>query len=126
MILKKIGRIRTAAQKFTDCLEIGTIYDPEIRRKCLEQLKEILEVKNHKNCIFKQKNIKKKKKSKSLLEQAPNIPKLLENTLSKRNKDIVFALDYSESMKQPGRIMHATKAIVTVNLIICNSLLLFS
>lgn len=44
MILKKIGRTRTAAEKFTDCLEIGTVYDPEIRRKCLEQLKEILEV----------------------------------------------------------------------------------
>jgi len=44
MILKKIGRTRTAAQRFTDCLELGTVYDPEIRRKCLEQLKEILEV----------------------------------------------------------------------------------
>lgn len=44
MILRKIGRTRTAAQKLTDCLELGTVYDPEIRRKCLEQLKEILEV----------------------------------------------------------------------------------
>ena len=67
----------------------------------------------------------KTKKSKSLIEQAPNIPKLLENTLSKKNKDIVFALDFSESMKQPGRLQHATKAIVTVNLVICHSLLLF-
>lgn len=44
IILKKIGKARTASQKFTDCLEIGTVYDPDIRRKCLEQLKEILEV----------------------------------------------------------------------------------
>jgi len=50
-----------------------------------------------------------------LLDQIPNIPKLLENTVSKKNKDIVFALDYSESMTQPGRLKHATKAIVTVN-----------
>ena len=45
MILKKIGRTRAAAQKFTDCLEIGTVYDPDIRRKCLEELKGIFEVK---------------------------------------------------------------------------------
>ena len=44
MLLKKIGRIRGAAEKFTNCLELGNIYDPEIRRKCLEQLKEIFEV----------------------------------------------------------------------------------
>jgi Mg-chelatase subunit ChlD len=49
-----------------------------------------------------------------MLENIPNIPKLLENTVSKKNKDIVFALDYSESMNQPGRLQHATKAIVTV------------
>lgn len=62
MILKKIGRIRTAAQKFTDCLEIGTVYDPEIRRKCLEQLKEILEVKKLKKFDI----LKKIKKNKTI------------------------------------------------------------
>ena len=55
------------------------------------------------------------KQNKGLLEQAPNIPKILDNTVSKKNKDIVFALDYSESMTQPGRLQYATKAIVTVN-----------
>ena len=44
MLLKKIGRTRSAAEKFTNCLELGTIYDPEIRRKCLEELKEIFDV----------------------------------------------------------------------------------
>ena len=46
--------------------------------------------------------------------------------MSKKNKDIVFALDYSESMTQPGRLKHATKAIVTVRnqiIIIINKIL---
>ena len=51
---------------------------------------------------------------KNLLEEAPNIPKLLENTVSKKNKDIVFALDFSESMTHPGRKAYALKAILTV------------
>lgn len=44
MLLKKTGRTQSAAEKFTECLEIGSVYDPEIRRKCLEELKEIFEV----------------------------------------------------------------------------------
>lgn len=44
MLLKKIGRTKAAAEKFTECLELGSVYDPEIRRKCLEQLKNIFEV----------------------------------------------------------------------------------
>ena len=84
MILKKIGRIRTAAQKFTDCLEIGTIYDPEIRRKCLEQLKEILEVKNHKNCLFKQKQYKKKKKVQVIIRTSPKYPKTFRKYLKQK------------------------------------------
>jgi len=44
MLYKKIGKTRLAAEKFTNCLELGSVYDPEIRRKCLEQLKEIFSV----------------------------------------------------------------------------------
>lgn len=57
-----------------------------------------------------------------MLDQAPNIPKLLENTLSKKNKDIVFALDYSESMTQGTRLEYATKAILVVSTLIRNDL----
>lgn len=113
MLLKKIGKTKAAAIKFTQCLELGDIYDPEIRRRCLEQLRDIFDV-----FLFFLNNstLTKKKKNYGFLEQIPNIPKLLENTVSKKNKDIVFALDYSESMIQPGRLKHATKAIVTVRL----------
>ena len=44
MLLKKIGKTKAAALKFTQCLEFGDIYDPEIRRRCLEQLRDIFEV----------------------------------------------------------------------------------
>jgi hypothetical protein len=44
MLLKKIGKTKSAAEKFTQCLELGDVYDPEIRRRCLEQLKEIFDV----------------------------------------------------------------------------------
>lgn len=49
-----------------------------------------------------------------MINEIPNINKLLDNTVTKRNKDIVFVLDFSESMTQNGRSKHATKAIVTV------------
>lgn len=44
MLLKKIGKTKAAAVKFTQCLELGDIYDPEIRRRCLEQLRDIFDV----------------------------------------------------------------------------------
>ena len=51
MFLKKYGKTKSAALKFTECLEIGKIYDPEIRKKCLEQLKEIFEVKRKQDLV---------------------------------------------------------------------------
>jgi hypothetical protein len=61
--------------------ETGKIYHPELRNKCLEHLKEILE-------------------SKNLLSKAPNIQRILDRNLKKNNNDIIFLLDISESMTE--------------------------
>ena len=61
--------------------ETGKIYDPEIRHKCLENLKDILE-------------------SKGLLYKAPNVQRILDRNMKKNNNDIIFLLDISESMTE--------------------------
>jgi hypothetical protein len=45
LFLQKAGKIKQACKLFTECLEVGRIYDPDIRKKSLEKLKEIFEVK---------------------------------------------------------------------------------
>lgn len=77
--LKKCQNFKKACRMFTICLQEGVYYDPTIRRQCLENLKEILEAQN-------------------LLSQAPSIKMLINQCNKQNNKDIVFVLDFSDSM----------------------------
>ena len=95
ILLKSTHNFKEACFLFTRCLEYGTIYDPEIRKHCLENLKEILGQFN-------------------LLEKAQNVEKLLNNNFEKKNNDIVFLLDSSESMGTSPRKEYAIREILKV------------
>ncbi len=97
ILLKSTHNLKEACVLFTKCLEYGTIYDPEIRRSCLENLRSVLETKN-------------------LLAKAPNIDKLLRNNFEKKNNDIVFLLDSSESMGTGSRKDYALREILKVKI----------
>jgi tetratricopeptide (TPR) repeat protein len=94
MLLKYTGKYKAAAICFTDAIEQGKQYDPTIRKACLLEIRDILV-------------------SQDLLGKAPNIAKIL-SLFNARNKDIVFVLDYSQSMGDGGRIAHAVSNILKV------------
>ncbi len=91
---KKLKNYRTAATIFTENLEYGVRFDPQVRKQCLLELKEIFEF--HR-----------------MYKEAPNIQMLLDS-FKRRNKDIIFLLDYSQSMGEGGRISTAVDNILKV------------
>jgi len=88
----KRGLKQKACLCFTKAIEHGKVYDPSIRQICLRHLEE----------IFLEQN---------LLEKAPNIQKMM-YTSSKKSKDIVLLLDYSQSMGEGKRINFAISNIL--------------
>ena len=66
-------RFRAAARCFTQCLKTGHIYDPRVRKECLERLQG----------IFRERGLEK---------QTPNVGKMLE-VFKHRNKDVVFLVE---------------------------------
>jgi len=88
----KRGLKQKACLFFTKAIEHGKVYDPNIRQICLRHLEE----------IFAEQN---------LLERAPNIQKMM-YTSSKKSKDIVLLLDYSQSMGEGKRINFAISNIL--------------
>lgn len=92
IIAKEKGEIRQAAELFTECIEGNHIYDPQIRCKSLKELRE----------IFEQRDV-----------DCQDINELLED-FEIEHKDIVFLLDYSESMGRQGRIQKARDHIINV------------
>ena len=88
----KQGKDREACVQFTKAIEHGKVYDPVIRRECLKHLEN----------VFAQHN---------LLNKAPNIQKMM-YTSSKRDKDLVILLDYSQSMGEGKRINFAISNIL--------------
>lgn len=97
--MKSGKEYKEACKLFTECLETGKTYSPEIRKNCLENLKEILG-------------------SQNLLSKAPNIIKILEHYEKRKNNDIVFLLDSSESMGTEPRKDYATREILNVTEIV--------
>lgn len=93
LLLKK--KKKEACRQFTAAIECGKVFDPVIRQKCLRHLE----------AVFAEQN---------LLDKAPNIQEII-NASSKKNKDIVLLLDYSQSMSEGKRI----------NVVISNILKLF-
>ncbi len=57
-------------------------------------------------------NLKKIFEKNELLHLTPNIELLLEKCKQRKDKDIVFALDFSESMEHGNRKKHAIKAFL--------------
>lgn len=74
--LAKAGQTREACDSFIDCLMKGSVYDPETRRKCLEELRSIY------------------------IENAVPVDYLdyLLSDFKESEKDVVFLIDYSLSM----------------------------
>ena len=87
---KKVGKCKQAGIMFTKSIEMGKIYDPLIRKKCLENLSTLLARQN-------------------LLQKAANITNILARMDDLNHKDIVFLLDYSESMGKGARIQYAIR-----------------
>jgi len=87
---KKVGKDKLACIMLTKSIETGKIYDPSIRKKCLELLSTILAKQN-------------------LLKKAPNVTNILARMDDVNHKDIVFLLDYSESMGKGARIQYAIR-----------------
>lgn len=94
VMLNATGACKEAATVFTQALEFGKVYDPTIRRRCLEELRAIFE-------------------SQKLYHRCVNLQRLLEN-YEINNKDLVILLDYSGSMAESYRIQHALKNILRV------------
>ena len=90
LFYKKVGKYKQACIMLTKSIEIGKIYDPFIRKKCLESLSSLLAQQN-------------------LLQKAPNITNILARMDDVNHKDIVFLLDYSESMGKGARIQYAIR-----------------
>lgn len=87
---QKVGKYKLACIMLTKCIETGKIYDPLIRKKCLELLSNILARQN-------------------LLKKTPNVTTILARMGEVCRKDIVFLLDYSESMAKGARIQYAIR-----------------
>jgi tetratricopeptide (TPR) repeat protein len=92
LIAKEKGELRQAAELFTQCIEGNRIYDPAIRCKSLKELRTIFETRDI---------------------DCQDINELLED-FEIVHKDIVFLLDYSESMGKQGRIQKARDHIINV------------
>lgn len=92
---KRVGKYKQACIMFTQSIEMGKIYDPHIRKMSLEALSNLLA-------------------SQNLLQKAPNITKILTRMDSINHKDIIFLLDYSESMGEGARIQYAIKNFVKI------------
>jgi len=92
---KKMGKLKQACIIYTKTLETGKIYDPLIRKKCLEDLSFILS-------------------SQLLLSKAPNITTILSRLDSFKGKEIVFLLDVSESMGEGARLKYAIRNFVKI------------
>jgi len=84
LYLRKIGQKREACKIFVDILESEIVYDPHVRRKSLNELKNILE-------------------SQKLSDKASVVSDLLRNFTNK-SKDIMILLDCSQSMSQGNRM----------------------
>ena len=91
-LYQKMGKYKNAVSLFTRSLEQGKVYDPDIRNKTLVAL----------NKIFS---------SQGLSGKALNIRKILDE--EDRVNDVIFLLDYSESMKWT-RIQYAIKCILNI------------
>lgn len=92
LIARSIGKYRLAANKFTDCIEQSTHYDPELRRMCLKELM----------VIFNFFNIK-----------SADLTRLYSMKDWKVSKDIVMILDYSAYMSG-NRIKRAQRGILNI------------
>lgn len=95
LFCKKMGKLKQACIIYTKTLETGKIYDPLIRKKCLEDLSFILA-------------------SQGLLSKAPNITTILSRLDSFKGKEIVFLLDVSESMGEGARLRYAIRNFVKI------------
>lgn len=92
---KKVGRYKQACIMFTQSIEKGKVYDPHIRKKSLEALSNLLA-------------------SQNLLQKAPNITNILSRMDDTNHKDILFLLDYSESMGKGARIQYAIRNFMKI------------
>lgn len=92
---KKMGKNKEACLIFTKTLETGKIYDPLIRKKCLEDLSYILA-------------------SQGLLSKAPNVTMILNRLDSLKEKEIMFLLDVSQSMGMGPRLKYALKNFLKI------------
>ena len=95
LFCKKMGKFKQACLIYTKALETGKIYDPLIRKKCLEDMSFILA-------------------SQGLLSKAPNITTILSRLDSFKGKEIVFLLDVSESMGEGARLKYAIRNFVKI------------
>ncbi len=95
LFCKKMGKLKLAGIIFTKTITTGKIYDPLIRKKCLEEL----------SCILANQN---------LLLKAPNITKILNRLDSFSEKEIIFLLDVSESMGLGAKLKYALKSFLKI------------
>lgn len=95
LFCKKIGKYKQACLIFTKTLSTGKIYDPLIRKKCLEDL----------SCILANQN---------LLYKARNITTILNRLDSFSEKEIIFLLDISESMGVGAKLKYAIKSFLKI------------
>ena len=95
LFCKKMGKFKQACFIYTRALETGKIYDPLIRKKCLEDMSFILA-------------------SQGLLSKAPNITTILSRLDSFKGKEIVFLLDVSESMGEGARLKYAIRNFLKI------------
>ncbi|KRW99895.1 HAD-like domain [Pseudocohnilembus persalinus] len=81
LFLKYIGRYKKSCEIFADCLILGKKYEPQVRQECLLNIREIIT-------------------QQGLIQEAPFINKMIEeNDDNNTNKDIVFCIDFSQSME---------------------------
>lgn len=92
---KKMGKFKQACIIYTKTLETGMIYDPLIRKKCLEDLSFILA-------------------SQGLLSKAPNVTTILNRLDTFKGKEILFLLDVSESMGQGARLKYGIRNFLKI------------
>lgn len=95
LFCKKMGKFKQACIMYTKTLETGKIYDPLIRKKCLEDMSFILA-------------------SQGLLSKAPNITTILNRLDCFKGKEIVFLLDVSESMGEGARLKYAIRNFLKI------------
>eukprot|EP01016_Furgasonia_blochmanni_P001314 TRINITY_DN1049_c0_g1_i1.p1 TRINITY_DN1049_c0_g1~~TRINITY_DN1049_c0_g1_i1.p1 ORF type:complete len:517 (+),score=135.18 TRINITY_DN1049_c0_g1_i1:69-1553(+) len=92
-LAEKKGQYKKACVYYTDIITTGKIYDPAIRKQALLNLRDILT-------------------AQGLMKRAGNINRILED-FEPKNRDMVFLLDYSESMKG-SRIQYAISIMISI------------